>query len=376
MKKKLLTVLLVLSMLAAVLYGCAEPQQEVTEPTQIPALTEITVSEAETQVDEKINFTDSIDRKIEVPSDISRIAPSGSVAQMILLTLAPDLLVGLSSTPDEAQLAYLPKEAANLPEFGQFYGGKANLNMEALIAANPQIIIDIGNRNNSIAEDMDMVQEQTGIPTVFIDGELSALPQAYRMLGKLLNREDDAEKLAAFIENTLAMAEENANKISEDDKKTVFFGTGTTGLECNAAGSAQADAIELIGAINAIVTEEITNKNGGTVVNMEQVYASDPDIIIMTPDGVYDTVESSEWASLTAVENGAYYEIPSLPYSWMCMPPSVNRVLGIWWLGKLIYPEVYDYDIVPIVQEYYQLFWHYDLSDTEAEGFLAHSSLK
>lgn len=376
MKQRIITVILVLSLLAAVLCGCAEPQQEATEQTQISALTEATVFEAETQAQGNTIFTDSAGREVELPSDIFRIAPSGSVAQMILLTLAPDLLVGLSSTPDEAQLAYLPKEAANLPEFGQFYGGKANLNMEALIAAQPQIIIDIGSQNNSTADDMDMVQEQTGIPTVFINGDLSNLSQAYRMLGKLLSREDDAEKLAAFIDKTLAMAEENSAKINESEKKSVFFGTGPTGLECNAAGSAQADAIELIGAINAIVTEEITNKNGGTVVNMEQVYASDPDVIILTPDGVYDTVESSEWASLTAVESGAYYEIPSLPYSWMCMPPSVNRVLGIWWLGKLVYPEVYDYDIVPIVQEYYQLFWHYDLSDTEAEGFLAHSIFK
>lgn len=370
--KKSIAIFLTIIMLAASLFGCAKNSTDETAEIQTE---EIVTQESTTEQGNTV-FVDSIGREVTLESEITRVAPSGSVAQMILVTLAPELLVGLSSMPDEAQLAYLPKEISALPEFGQFYGGKANLNMEALIAANPQIIIDIGNRNDSISEDMDMVQEQTGIPTVFIDGALSALPQAYRMLGKLLNREDDAEKMAAFIENTLSMAEENASNIGEDDKKTVFFGTGTTGLECNAAGSAQADAIELIGAVNAIETEEITNKNGGTVVSMEQVYASDPDVIILTPDGVYDTLESSEWASLTAVQNGLYYEIPSLPYSWMCMPPSVNRVLGIWWLGKLVYPDVYDYDFASVAKEFYQLFWHYELSDAEMEAFLSNSILK
>ena len=44
----------------------------------------------------------------------------------------------------------------------------------------------------------------------------------------------------------------------------------------------------------------------------------------------------------------------------MSSPPSVNRVLGIWWLGNLLYPELYDYDMVQVAQEYYRLFWHYD----------------
>ena len=57
-------------------------------------------------------------------------------------------------------------------------------------------------------------------------------------------------------------------------------------------------------------------------------------------------------------------------------PPSVNRVLGIWWLGNLLYPELYDYDMVQVAQEYYRLFWHYDLTAEEAERMLSHSTLK
>ncbi len=58
-------------------------------------------------------------------------------------------------------------------------------------------------------------------------------------------------------------------------------------------------------------------------------------------------------SGLTAVRSGDYYEIPNLPYDWMSSPPSVNRVLGVWWLGNLLYPELYDYDMIAVAQEFF-----------------------
>ena len=57
-------------------------------------------------------------------------------------------------------------------------------------------------------------------------------------------------------------------------------------------------------------------------------------------------------------------------------PPSVNRVLGVWWLGNLLYPQLYDYDMTAVAQEYCRLFWHYDLTAEEAERMLSRSTLK
>lgn len=51
-------------------------------------------------------------------------------------------------------------------------------------------------------------------------------------------------------------------------------------------------------------------------------------------------------------------------------------MLGVWWLGNLLYPELYDYDMVSVAQAFYKTFWHYDLSETEAQQMLARSTLK
>ena len=89
-------------------------------------------------------FTDSCGREVTIPKHITRVAPSGSTAQMIMYAIADDLLVGLSSTPSTDQMKYFPENMISLPTFGQFYGSKANMNLESLIAAEPDIIIDIG----------------------------------------------------------------------------------------------------------------------------------------------------------------------------------------------------------------------------------------
>ena len=325
---------------------------------------------------ETTTVRDDYDRDVEVPQDITRIAASGSTAQMILMTIAPDMLVGLTSSPSTQQMPYFPEEMWTLPTFGQFYGSKSNLNIEALIDAQPQVVIDLGDRKTGGASDMQGIQRQTGIPTVFFEGTLESLPDTYRELGKLLGREEKAEELAVFIEETIQMAENNRAKISEDEQLTVMYGTGATGLACNAKGSSQADVIEIVGAENAIVTDEVTNRGGGTTVSLEEVYAVQPDVIILAKGGPYEELESSEWSGLNAVKNGQYYEIPNMPYNWMSSPPSVNRVLGVYWLGKLLYPQYYDYDMVEKAQEFYRLFWNYELSRDEALEMLAHSTEK
>lgn len=321
--------------------------------------------------------TDDTGRNVEVAETITRIAPSGATAQMFLMPLASDMLVGLSASPSTMQRPYFPEEMWYLPTFGQMYGSKSTLNLEALVAAQPQLIIDTGDRKVTIAADMNSIEKRTGIPAVFFEATLECMPSAYRQLGAILGREEEAEELAQFIEKTLAMAAEKSSQIPEADKKTVMFGTGATGLAVNADESSQAQVIDLIGAKNAIIPDTVTDKGGGTIINLESVYVEDPDVILFTDGGPYDQVAENEWSELRAIQEGSYYEIPGLPYCWMSSPPSVNMVLGVWWCGQVVYPEIYnDYDMVQVAQEFYRLFWHYDLSEEEAMAFLANSIYK
>ena len=50
------------------------------------------------------------------------------------------------------------------------------------------------------------------------------------------------------------------------------------------------------------------------------------------------------------------------PYNWMGFPPSVQRLLGMMWMSELLYPDTVDFDLYEKVSEYYQLFYHCDLT--------------
>lgn len=192
-----------------------------------------------------------------------------------------------------------------------------------------------------------------------------------------MGQQEQGEALAKYTEEVLAEAASNREKITEDEKISVMFGTGATGLDCNAKGSIHCGVLEAVGVENAIEVSEISNKGGGNTITMEELLNADPDVILLEADGAYASVGTDEyWSGLTAVKNGKYYEIPMGPYHYLANPPSINQILGILWLGNLLYPELYDFDMVTEMQTYYKLFWHYDLTEEQAKALLANSTFK
>lgn len=352
--KRILALLLSLSLLASLLAACGEQDQQ------------------DDQTPETISFTDSLGRTVELPADITRIAPSGSVATMILATIAPEYMVCVSSTPEESQMTYLPEELAALPETGQMYGSKSTLNLETLLSCDAQVIIDLGDIKGDMAADLDALQDQVGIPVIFLEAGVVHMEEMYRTLGSLLSgKEERGNALADFAAETVAMAAENSAKVTDDERVSVMYTSGVTGLDTNADGSSQAQVLGLIGADNAIIVPEVSNKGGGNTINMEQLYNFDPDVIVFSAGSMYETAaDDPAWQQLSAIRNGAYCEMPSLPYNWLSNPPSINMLLGVWWLGNLLYPQYYDYDMTAKTQEMYEILWNCTLSDADAAAML------
>ena len=107
---------------------------------------------------------------------------------------------------------------------------------------------------------------------------------------------------------------------------------------------------------------------------MEQILKWNPDVILFAPGSIYATVgEDSAWQGVTAIKEGRYYEVPNGPYNWMGFPPSVQRMLGMMWMAKLLYPDAADYDLQAEVTEYFKLFYHTDLTDEAYNALVANS---
>ena len=316
-------------------------------------------------------FTDSVGREVEVPAQIDKVALSGPMAQIVLFALCPDKLVGVSNAWSTEAEQYLDEKYFTMPEIGQLYGGKGELNLETLLQSGAQIVIDVGEPKGSIAEDLDALQEQTGIPFVHITATTETTGDAYRMLGDLLNMKDEAETLAAYCEKVYDRTVSIAGSV---EKANVLYVTGDMGQNVIAAGSYHAEILDLL-TNNLAVVDEPSSKGTGNEVSMEQILTWDPDVVIFAPESIYDTVaDDAAWQSVTAIKNGAYYEVPFVPYNWMGFPPSVQRYLGMMWLSKVLYPDATaEYDLFSDVQEYYKLFYHCDLTQAQYDALVANS---
>jgi iron complex transport system substrate-binding protein len=62
---------------------------------------------------------------------------------------------------------------------------------------------------------------------------------------------------------------------------------------------------------------------------------------------------------------------PSLPFGWVDLPPSVNRLIGLRWLGKVLYPSLFSEDISMLTREFYRDFYHVSVSETQLRRLFA-----
>lgn len=320
-----------------------------------------------------VRFTDSLNRTVEVPQDIARVAVTGPLAQIVVYSLAPDKLVALSSEWNSGAEDYIDEKYRELPLLGQLYGGSADLNAEELMKADPQVIVDVGEAKKGMEEDLDALQQTVNIPVIHISAELAEMADSYLMLGELLGMEEEAKTRSAECTRILNKAEEIIAAVGSEGKTSVLYCLGDLGTNVICRNSYHAEMIDFV-ADNLAVVDEPSSKGSGNEVNLEQLYLWDPEVIIFAPQSYYaEAASNPEWQALTAIESGKYYEVPYAVYNWMGFPPSVQRYLGLLWMLKLLYPQQADYDLYTEVQSFYQLFFHCELTQQQYAELMANS---
>ena len=194
---------------------------------------------------------------------------------------------------------------------------------------------------------------------------------AYHTLGGIVGEQARANEMAAYIDDRLGFAESHRAEVAARGIK-VMYSTGEYGYEVKKAGSVHSAALEWTGTRNVAVLDD-TNS---TEVSPEQVMIWQPDVLLLSPaDGFFDLIyDDPVWAGIDAVKNKRVYEVPGKPYEWLDQPPSIQTTLGVVWLGNLLYPDIYDFDMVQETIGFFKLFWGYDLSQEEARGLLANST--
>lgn len=114
--------------------------------------------------------------------------------------------------------------------------------------------------------------------------------------------------------------------------------------------------------------------DGAKVINIEQLYTYNPDVIFLifsksTPEDFYS---NPLYTDLDAVKNKKVYNAPLGMFSWY--GPSTDVPLSFLWHSKILYPEKFaDINVVELTKEYYKDLYNYDLTQEDTEFLFGNS---
>jgi iron complex transport system substrate-binding protein len=284
-----------------------------------------------------------------------------------MYALAPDLMVGRVTLPRSEDDRFLPPVLRSLPVLGATH---FNASPEAILKANPQVLIFWDINRNPADDKINARFESMGVPYVFAYGnEMSDYPAVIRFLGQLTGREKRAEALARYSEKTLARVGAAVKTVPPAQRPRVYYAQSADGLSTDCADSFHTSMLRTLGDVNVLrchAANGVMQK-----ISLEEVIAAQPDVIVAQDRNFVEHVaKGPAWSQVKAVREGRVYLIPKEPLNWMDTPPSVMRFLGVQWLASILYPKQFPLDQVKTTQEFFQLFFDVKLTPQDVHSLL------
>jgi iron complex transport system substrate-binding protein len=318
---------------------------------------------------EKRTVVDSAGRRVETPAKVERVFVAGGPASVFIYTLVPDKLLGWNRALSLEERAYVPSRYAELPTLGRLTGRGNTANVEVVLASRPDVIVDYGTINPTYISLADRVQQQTGVPYLLYDGGLSNIPRAYLAAGEVLGVVERARELARYAERLLTEIDGRLARVPADKRPLLYYARGPRGLQTGLKGSINVESLERIGARN--VAAEHMGGGGLVTVSPEQLLAWNPEVVITIESAFFAAARSDDvWKSVKAVRDGRVHVAPTEPFPWIDFPPSVNRLIGLRWLGRILYPERFTGDLREETRRFYTLFYHRTPDDRQLDALL------
>lgn len=325
-------------------------------------------------------ITDDAGRELTIPTPdaLERVYFTSALAQVFVFSLAPQLMAGTALAFTKQELSFLPEGTGDLPNMGSL-SGNGEIDREELVAKGVQVVFSISGvpLTASNISDADKLQDQTGIPVVCVDGSFNKIADAYRFLGDALGVSDRAEDLAKYLEDIYSRVSSAVGSIPQDERVSLYYAEGPLGLQTEPDVSQHALTFEVAGARNVAAVDE-TQGLGMTNVSLESVIAWNPEVIIAWDDvvrgGADEIIRTKDsWSTIKAVKDGRVYTMPNIPYAWCDRPPGVNRFMGIQWVANMLYPDLFDVDMVDVTKDFYSRMYWVDITNDQALAILGNS---
>ncbi|MBO4655192.1 MAG: ABC transporter substrate-binding protein [Bacteroidales bacterium] len=261
------------------------------------------------------DYTDCYGHHVQLDSVPSRIISlSPAITEMVFMLDEGDKLVGISD------FCHYPEATDTMHRVG----GMQNINVESLMALNPDVVL-IG----SIVTKQDMEKmERAGLKVVVIREEtkLEGLCDALAVIGSLLDKNDLADEQIQQIHNQLDSVKSHIDTTLEPKKVYYVVGFGEQGDFTAPQNSHIHEIITAAGGEN--IGKDLTSWS----VSREFLFESDPDIILIRKEDLEVYGKTKPYTSLRAVKEGHLYPIES---GWIDIV-SPRNILAIQYINNLL----------------------------------------
>ena len=244
-----------------------------------------------------VTVTDIAGRTVTVPDDIQRVV-LGEGRLFFALSLLEgqkpfDRIVGWQGDFRKLDPQTYATYQAKFPQIDKIplIGNTSadSISPEKVLTLNPQLAI-FGLSGHGPGKGSELVNQlqKAGVPVVFVDFRTSPLKNtlpSMELLGKVLNREQQAQDYIRFYQDNIKRVTDVTKDIPEQDKPKVFIELRASTADecCRSAGNGNmGDFIDQAGGVN-IAKPLLPGPLGQ--VNLEKVIASQPDVYLVSGGG-------------------------------------------------------------------------------------------
>ncbi len=304
-------------------------------------------------------LVDQAGREVTVPPEVERVVSLYGVATLYLYALGEQeklvlgTYVGLrpGSPAWEALLAVDPDLE------GKYTRQKPSL--EEVLAQAPDLVLASAAREQEIAAQLSAFD----IPVLLFDFEtLDGIYQGIKLLGEAFGVRERAAALIGYYQDRLQGIAAALAQAGASPPRVLFVGAEP--FKVATRDMFQSEMIALAGGTS------LTAGLSGywQDVNAEQVLLWDPEVVFIAPYGKVqpeDLLSDPAWRGVAAVEAGRVYKMPRIISPWDV--PTPESILGILWMAAKLHPEL-SLDVAEEARAFYREFFGYELpSELAAE---------
>ena len=315
--------------------------------------------------------TDQTGRSVAIPDRVDRIAtlviPGASMA--VAIDLGADRLAGVHPSARReivnGLLGQMMPETRGIPF--NLSGDGFVPNVEAILAAKPDVVVQWGDRGNAIINPMTAL----GLPVLTLRYGSSALTAEWlKLMGKALTgREARAEVLASRFLSVRQAVETVAAGVLPNRRPKVAYLYRAQGNSFQVAGknTSMDSDIRLAGGVNVAA-----DLPGFAQVSVEQLLAWQPDVLLLNnfEKGIRPGAFFANrlLSAIPAVRERRVYLYPQGGFRWD--PPSHESPLAWRWLLTLFHPDMETPALRPEIEESYRMLYGYSPTPADLDAIL------